>query len=344
MHRTLFVLALSLSSLGALTVCALPAEEPAGDPPSAGKSCVSLAAGDHDRVLSVGGDEREYRLHVPPSGKGEARKPLVMVFHGGGQSGPRIEELIGMDSVADREGFLVAYPTGTKGLLGGHTWNGGDCCGPAMRQNVDDVGFTRRIIDTLVDEGCVDPDRVYATGISNGAIFTYRLGCELSDKIAAIAPIAGALMLKQCSPERAVPAIIFHGTADEDVKVKGGRNWQSGARRAFPPLEESIDRWLEINHCSPKARTHVSYDKGDSTCRDYDCASESGSVTFCSIQGGGHTWPGSEPFRPDRLGKTTQDLSANQEMWEFFEHHPMSGSSPSRDRDLPRRRGESKNE
>ncbi|HEX6201670.1 MAG TPA: PHB depolymerase family esterase [Thermoanaerobaculia bacterium] len=286
--------------------------------------CAELPAGDHDRLFHEAGEEREVRLHVPPGERPDSL-PLVLVFHGGGQSGPRVAELVDMDRVADAERFLVAYPTGTRGIAGGYTWNGGACCGAAMRRNVDDVAFVSHLVRRLVEEGCVEPRRVYATGVSNGAVFVYRLGCEISEQIAAIAPIAGAMMVDSCRPQRPVPAIVFHGTGDRDVPVEGGRNLQSGARRAFPPLDESLATLLRINGCDRDAR--VVYDEGDATCRAYQGCSPGGAVTFCRIHGGGHTWPGGQPFRAERLGKTSQDISASREMWEFFDAHPLPSSA-----------------
>jgi polyhydroxybutyrate depolymerase len=323
MKYRFYPLFLAALALGLSTACVPPADGGETRLPR-DLHMTRLSPGDHDRTLVVGGETRTYRLHVSTVAESENPRPLVIVLHGGGQSGRRIQELIYMDRTAERHGFWVAYPDGTKGLGGGFTWNGGDCCGAAMRKKIDDVDFIEELIRELTEPGWVDPRRVYATGISNGAIFSYRLGCELSDKIAAIAPIAGALMMDQCKPGRPVPAIIFHGSQDKHVKVEGGRNLMSGAKRAFPPLGTTRDRWLEINGCSEESERI--YQKGDSTCWSYTDCGEQGDVTFCMIEGGGHTWPGGEPLRPDVLGYTTDDLSANEAMWEFFEDHPLPTS------------------
>lgn len=320
MKHRIRLLSLTALAVGLFTACVLPADGGEANLPSAEK-CSMLPPGNYDRTLVVEGETRTYRLHVSEAAEPDKPRPLVLVLHGGGQTGARIQELIGMDSTADRHGFWVAYPDGTKGAGGGFTWNGGDCCGAAMRQKIDDVEFIEALIDKLTEMGCIDPRRVYATGISNGAIFTYRLGCDLSDKIAAIAPIAGALMMDRCTPGRPVPAIIFHGSKDKHVKVEGGRNLMSGANRAFPPLAETRDRWIQINGCSEESERI--YQKGDSTCWSYEKCANQGDVTFCMVEGGGHTWPGGEPFRPGVLGYTTGDLSANEVMWEFFADHPL---------------------
>ncbi|HEU4402203.1 MAG TPA: PHB depolymerase family esterase [Candidatus Polarisedimenticolia bacterium] len=320
MTRSCVRIVLLVMAVGVHTPCAQ------GGPPTkaargpAGGAC-GLSPGDVDRTIQVGGMEREYRVYAPSSFDSTRRSPLLIVLHGGGGSGPGIEELSRITPVADAHGFLVALPTGTKGMARGNSWNAGDCCGTAMEKGVDDLGFISKMIDTLVDSGCVDPQRVYATGISNGAILSYRLACELSDKIAAIAPIAGALMVDPCTPKRPVPAIIFHGTADREVKVEGNFNRMSHPRREFPPLKQTIRTWLRINHCTDA--THVTYSKGAATCETYEGCAEGNDVTFCRIEGGGHTWPGGKPLMPFLLGPTTQDISADEEMWKFFAAHPM---------------------
>lgn len=320
--RQISTLSVAALSLCFLTVCAAPDYRAPDAALAHGEKCIELKSGNYDRTVVVGGGQRSYRLHVSSMASDQPAKSLVIVFHGGGQSGPRIQELIHMDEVADRHGFWVAYPNGTPGSGGGFTWNGGDCCGAAMRENIDDVEFIEGMIDELTTTSCVNPERIFATGISNGAIFSYRLGCELSDKVAAIAPVAGALMLEQCRPGKPVPAIIFHGSEDKHVKIRGGRHLMSGARRAFPPQRETRNRWLEVNGCS--SDSEVVFASGDSSCRAYQNCSASGDVTFCMIEGGGHTWPGGEPIRPGVLGYTTDDLSASETMWAFFDDHPLA--------------------
>lgn len=275
-----------------------------------------LKPGQHDLVLETAGDERDYRLYVPPGLDARERVPLMIVLHGGGGWGAQIEDMSRMDSQADAAGFLVAYPNGTKGLIG-YTWNGGDCCGVAMRKESDDVAFISALIDELVERQRVDPDRVYVTGISNGGIMAHRIGCELSTKVAGIAPIAGALMVNECRPAEPIDVIFFHGTADQSVQVGGNFSKKSQPRRAFPPLQAQIDQWRKLNRCPDKGE--VTYDKGEVQCRTYGPCAEGTEVTVCMISGGGHTWPGGKPIMERQLGKTTSDISANEAMWNFFQ-------------------------
>jgi polyhydroxybutyrate depolymerase len=114
-----------------------------------------------------------------------------------------------MDDVADREGFVTVYPDGL-GVLG--TWNGGGCCGYAVQNDVDDVGFVTALLDHLEQALCIDRARVFASGMSNGGIFSHRLACEQSERIAAIAPVAGTLMIESCAPSRSVSVMHIHGS------------------------------------------------------------------------------------------------------------------------------------
>ena len=153
-----------------------------------------LAPGDHTRTLEHDGRTRSYLVHVPPKYDPKRPTPVVLAFHGGGQQ--RLEQMVrfcGLNEKADKEGFIAVYPNGTGRLEQMLTWNGGNCCGYAMWNNVDDVGFTRALLDDLAKVANVDAKRVFATGISNGGIMCYRLASELSDRIAAIAPVSGTM-------------------------------------------------------------------------------------------------------------------------------------------------------
>ena len=153
----------------------------------------TLAPGSHTLVVQHGGRSRSYIVHLPAASRSGTALPLVLAFHGGGGEAAGLQRYAGLDAVADREGFIVVYPFGTgplpRRLL---TWNAGECCGYAMNNNVDDVGFAIAVIDDLARRTSVDANRVYATGHSNGAMMVYRLAAERADRVAAIVPVAGA--------------------------------------------------------------------------------------------------------------------------------------------------------
>src|SRR5258708_6567969 len=142
------------------------------------------------RTFLVNGSQRSYRIHLPTGYSQLTMLPLVIALHGGGGNPEQFAKDTGFDQKADAEGFIVVYPRGI-GLL--PTWNAIHCCGPAFNNKIDDVGFMRALIDELIGSQHVDPKRVYVTGHSNGGMLSYRLGAELSDKIAAISVSAGTI-------------------------------------------------------------------------------------------------------------------------------------------------------
>src|SRR5580704_8834959 len=134
-----------------------------------------LKPGDHKLALTTGGQGRTYLLHLPPIYDGKRSLPLVIVLHGGGGNAPGAARMTGFSEKADKEGFVVAYPNGSGRLRNRLlTWNSGNCCGYALDNSVDDVGFIRALIDALEKTRAIDPTRVYATGMSNGGMMTYR--------------------------------------------------------------------------------------------------------------------------------------------------------------------------
>ena len=224
-----------------------------------------------------------------------------------------------MNALADREGFIVVYPQGT-GWLGVHrSWNAGACCGYAMNRQIDDVAFIRALVDELLRAYPVDAQRIYVTGISNGGMMAYRLGCELSDRLAAIAPVAGALNTA-CTPTRPVSVIIFHGTADPYVPYAGGQGPAVHERRIDPPVASAVSFWVAHDHCTaiPQAR-----ERGHVLEHIYAGGTEGAEVILYTIRGGAHAWPGGR--RGWWLGaRPTAELSATEVMWEFFARHRKS--------------------
>jgi polyhydroxybutyrate depolymerase len=251
---------------------------------------------------------------------------VVLVFHGGLNNAEIMVRFCGLNEKADRAGFLAVYPNGTgrgERLL---TWNAGNCCGYAERTNVDDVAFVRALLDDLATVVSIDPKRVYATGISNGGMICYRLASELSDRIAAIAPVAGPMGTERCSPKRAVSVMHFHGTADEFAPFNGGRGAKSLPTINFYSVDHSIQAWVKANGCAKDPVVTRIADRakdGTTIVRKTHAEGRDGAeVVLVMIEGGGHTWPG-RATRLGFLGKTTQNISANDAMWEFFQKHPM---------------------
>lgn len=285
-----------------------------------------LGPGDHARTIEFGGRTRSYLVHVPPKYDPKKPTPVVLAFHGGGSNAEQMVRFCGLNETADKEGFIVVYPSGTGRFEKMLTWNGGNCCGYAQWNKVDDVAFTRALLDDLAKFANLDPKRVYATGMSNGAIMCYRLASELSDRIAAIAPVAGPMGTEKCKPKRPVPVIHFHGTDDRYAPFKGGHGAKSITTTQFYSVEHSIQAWVKANGCPETPTVAHLPDKADDGMtvqrKTYGPGKEGAEVVLVEIKGGGHTWPGREPL-VRFLGKTTTDISANDLMWEFFQKHPM---------------------
>ncbi|MCU0233051.1 MAG: hypothetical protein MUE90_03330 [Thermoanaerobaculales bacterium] len=292
--------------------------------------------GEYQRDLSVGGGKRSYLIHVPPSYRSGERMPVVLNFHGGGGNPSSQVELTGMNDTADRAGFIAVYPAGSGRLKKFLTFNAGSCCGFARDQKVDDVGFVEALLDDLAKIVCVDAARVYATGHSNGAMMSYRLACDLSDRIAAVAAVAGPMGIEDCRPSRPVPILHFHGTADQCAPIAGGAGKSKDAG-TFRSVDSSVSQWMKINGCD--GRSTISYQKANVTCATHGGCRDGGEVTLCTIAGGGHAWPGGRKYPAEKIcgGTLSQEVSANELMWEFFERHPMPDRDGQRPRDGGRR-------
>jgi len=281
-------------------------------------------SGEVTRNLTVGGVKRSYLVHVPSGYDGRSALPVVLNFHGGFGDATAQVELTGMDATADKDGFMVVYPDGSGRLPRHLTFNGGVCCGYARDQKIDDVRFTSALLDDLESAYHVDANRIYVTGHSNGAIMAHRLACALSDRIAAIAPVSGPLGIDTCTPDRPVPVLHFHGTADLCAPYNGGKAKAPGAGD-FPSIPSTIDGWVKRDGCPSEG--HETYKKGNVTCTTHSPCTGGAEVTLCLVEGGGHAWPGgtSYPSKGFCGGMQTQDISANDAMWEFFQRHPLHG-------------------
>lgn len=192
---------------------------------------------------------------------------------------------------------------------------------------MDDVKFTRTLLDDLPKVVTADSKRVYATGISNGGILCYRLASELSDRVAAIAPVSGTMGMASCHPQRPVSVMHFHGTDDRFVPFNGGKGIRSLAASDFYSVEHSIQAWVRADGCPTKPAVINEPNKAeDGTTVErkiYGPGKEGAEVVLFVIHGGGHTWPGRDPA-VRFLGKSTKNISANDLMWEFFKKHPMN--------------------
>jgi polyhydroxybutyrate depolymerase len=317
MRLALLVLLTACGSSSATTPAidakASDALPPGADAPRDGAlaTCVGRAAQplDATRHLTVGGRDRTYDVHVPASYDPTRATPLVLDIHGLTMTGAWQATLSGMSAAADRAGFVAVYPDGTGVPRG---FNAGDCCLPASSSGVDDVAFMAAILDDLEATLCVDAARVYATGFSNGAFLSHRLGCELADRIAAIAPVSGVMGIASCTPSRPVPVLEFHGAADLIEPYAGGG---IGNLRS---VATTIHDWAARNGCT--GPTTTTFQHGDVTCQTHGGCTAGADVTLCTVSDGGHQWPGGQAYPGG--GLLTQDISATDAIWTFFAAHP----------------------
>ena len=293
------------ATTGAPPPSTTPAPPPA--PPCVGKAALT---GDLDWKLKLDGKDRTVHVHIPTGYDPVKPVPVVLNFHGYTSNGFEQNLLAGMNEKANAAGFIAVQPEGV-GIS--QSWNAGACCGEAASSAIDDVGFVGKIIDELESKLCVDTHRVFATGMSNGGFLSHRLACELSNRIAAVAPVAGVLGIPTCNPTRPMSVFQFHGTLDGLVPYGGN------AATGFPSVAQTLSGWAGRSGCSLTPRETSK--KGTVTCQTYDGCKDGAEVNLCTVSGGGHTWPGGTPV--PALGFTTNDIVATDAMWDFFLRHPL---------------------
>ncbi len=290
------------------------------------------------------GIERRYLVYAPKGYDVQRPLPVVLNFHGGGGNADGMEPMAHMSATADAHNFIVVYPeaTGTKflGTLIG-AWNTGL---DERFAHVDDVGFISALINVLKKDFSVDDARIYATGISNGAQMVYRLACERSDLITAIAPVGSQSVTGACSLKRPVPVIHFHGTEDKCAFYNGGvcggciADYFKGltgitvktVEHQCESVPDAFRKVIAMNGIQNKAPVVV-YKNNNAECTAYG-QEEAGESVLCVVKGMGHTWPGGGYGKPcedgyetkkckeyvNVVGALSNDISANEMIWEFF--------------------------
>jgi polyhydroxybutyrate depolymerase len=259
--------------------------------------------GNYIEQIVSGGQERQYRLHIPTGYEQDKAVPLVINLHGFNSNAEQQERVSQMSAKADQASFIVVHP---EGLGSPQTWH----VGPKA-EGIADLQFIGDLIRHVQSQFNIDQSRIYATGISNGAQMTNRLGCELSDVVAAIAPVSGGYPpTQECRPVRPMPVVAFHGTADKLIPYEGQGH-------LLLPAREWAAAWAAQDGCA--STPMVTFQQGEVTGETWSNCSEGVEVTFYTIQGRGHSWPGSD--MPAEI--TTQDINATDVIWKFFEAHPM---------------------
>ncbi len=267
--------------------------------------------------LTHDGIQRDYILYIPELYDGSSDVPLILNFHGFGSNATQQMFYGDFRDIADTEGFLLVHPEGTT-VIGNQFWNVGF---PGISSTIDDVGFTEVLIDELAASYAIDLDRVYATGMSNGGFMSFLLACQLSEKIAAVASVTGAMTqdtFDNCNAQRPVPALQIHGTEDDVVLYNGNTLSLS--------IADVITYWVDHNNCetTPTTTTLPDIDPSDGSTIEHSVyeAGDNGITTeHMKVIGGGHTWPGSVI----NTGGTNQDIDASMEIWLFFSRYDING-------------------
>jgi polyhydroxybutyrate depolymerase len=303
-------------ALAAIVACA-------SAPPKPGPGTVEMS-------LTSGGVERTFLVHLPGAASAPAEgMALVLVFHGRFGTAAGVESQTGFSGIADREGFVAVYPQGE-----GRRWADG-----RQGEDFEDIDFVCAILDTLQALYRFDPDRVFATGMSNGAFFCSYLAENRTDLLLAIAPVAGGLASPWpggFAPAGSISVLMINGTDDPLVPWEGGEVGYERSRRdqgCMYPVEQAFGLWAEASGCTAPQDsvglsdtdpsdgcicTRIAWQPGDSGAR----------VELIRVEGGGHTWPGLEDTLGERLvGLTCMDFVSPEIIWGFFSEAMTPGGT-----------------
>lgn len=290
-------------------------------------ACAALPAfaTERERALAIDGQARIYTL-IAPDGSSEPL-PLLIVYHGGGQTAERARRYTRFDEWAVREKFAVAYPQGLN-----NNWNDGrssEDLRARVAASADDIEFTRQIIEQLVAEGVADRRRVFLTGASNGGMMALRAACEMGSSIAGIGVVVANLPVDWDCRAKAMPALFVNGTDDEFMPYAGGQVAASKTKRdlgTVRSVDDTIAIFERMNGCNGVKETkmldEVGRDKTAAVITDYDC--KDAALKQIEIQGGGHTWPGARTavLADWVLGNTSEEVNGTAEIWNFFKALP----------------------
>jgi polyhydroxybutyrate depolymerase len=324
--RAFWISAILAASIFATIVSSASANQPVPTP------------GNHDESIVVGAGvnklTRTFIVHVPPRFDGKSKVPVVFMLHGAGGSGEGAIPETGWDAKSDREGFIAVFPDGTppnpllpaRFLTNPRLWNDGSGRGAKGVERVDDLAFVSAMIDFLEAHYAADPSRIYCTGFSNGASMTFSVGLNLSNRIAAIAPVSGHLWYRQKQLAYPVPLLFIIGTEDPLNPIDGGNvklPWEK--TEYHPAVEDTLKEWERMLGCGPEVQTARSSGVLEIT---YNECAKGGEVEYYRVTGLGHIWPGGKNRLPEKwVGKPSDSLNATDVIWEFFKAHPRTAAS-----------------
>jgi polyhydroxybutyrate depolymerase len=272
--------------------------------------------------LTIDGNARSFIVYLPTGYNNAGKLPMIFSIHGGSGTPDGMIRIANFIPIAERDKIILVYPSGVQ-----KNWNDGRPTTP-NQLGINDISFFSQVCDYMISKYSVDPTKIYATGISNGGFMSSRLGCELSNKIAAIAVVAATIeatsISPNCNPLNAVPAMYIHGTNDPLVPIIGGVMTAGGtAGGTILSHTDAIDKWVNINKCKPiPSITDLPDIANDGTTiqqKVYSSGANGTEVVSYVITNGGHTWPqGYQYLSEFVIGKTSQDMNACEVIWTFF--------------------------
>jgi len=272
--------------------------------------------------LTVDGNARSFIVYLPTGYNNAGKMPLIFAIHGGSGTPEGMINIANFKPIADRDKVVLVYPAGIQ-----NNWNDGRPTTP-NQLGINDVSFFNQMCDYMINNYSVEGTKIYATGISNGGFMSSRLGCELSNRIAAIAVDAATIeattISPNCNPGRSMPVIYIHGTSDPFVPFTGGQMTAGGtAGGTVLSHFQAIDKWVTINGCNTTPTiTDLRDIANDGTTikqRVYSGGINGSEVVSYVVLNGGHTWPqGYQYLNEAIIGKTSQDMNACEVIWTFF--------------------------
>ncbi|MDC3132819.1 prolyl oligopeptidase family serine peptidase [Flavobacteriaceae bacterium] len=308
--KSIILNTLLLVLLACVTSCKLSQENPNSDE-TLSEEVIGINTGLSEKRFLHNGLPRTYLIYIPTNYDENSPVPLVFNFHGYGSNAIEQFNYSGLETVAQREGFILVMPQGEL-FQGTSHWNVG---GWTIGSTIDDVDFTDALLAYFIEEYSIDEKRIYSTGMSNGGYMSFLLACQLSDKIAAIASVTGSMTPQThaaCNPQRAMPILQIHGDSDRVVPYNGA-DWTLS-------IDYVLEYWNTQNNCDlePEISQFPDIDSQDgSTIFKYDYNGEQVNTTHFKVIGGRHTWPGS------MVGN--KDISAAEEIWSFFSQYDVNG-------------------
>jgi polyhydroxybutyrate depolymerase len=312
--------------------------------PSEGCGTSTAKTGESTGTIAIDGVERSYYLHVPPGHHGTKPLPLLFDFHGYMEGAAIQRALSKFESYGDAHGFVTVTPQGA-GKVPKWIFNADATAIDTSTKNPDYV-FTSRLLDKIEQDLCIDEARVYSTGLSNGGMMSSWLACVMSDRVAAVAPVAGLVAVSPCKPSRAVPMLAIHGTKDPFLPYDGGvgpnvsllktdngkplgaaTSGSSQLDMIKTTIPQRAAAWAKRNGCSAAAPTEKQVTKSV-TLMTWHCPTGA-EVELYTVEGGGHAWPGSKFSQTiaSIVGPTTMEVNADDLIWSFFERHALPASN-----------------